>query len=395
VVRKALVLLLSGGFLAGCASPVLSPAVDEGTGAAALRARSAPAQTQYKSIYSFEKHGDGAGPFGGLTSFDGVLYGTTYLGGLHGAFGTVYQITGAGVESVIYSFKGGHDGARPFAGLINVGGLFYGTTQEGGGKSNDGTVFQVTPAGKESVVHGFKGGSDGEYPRASLTQLNGTLYGTTYFGGPAEQGTVFQIASGKESVLYSFQGGTDGARPYAGLLAVGDMLYGTTSAGGYDNDGTVFSVNGYGQEQIVHSFSGGADGAAPFAGLIAVNGTLYGTTRSGGTDNDGTVFQITGSGEESVLYSFQGGTDGSTPDAPLVDVYGTLYGTTRYGGANNLGTIYTITTGGSESVLYSFQGGSTDGYGPFAGLTNMNGILYGTTPWGGAKGRGTVFSVAL
>jgi uncharacterized repeat protein (TIGR03803 family) len=48
------------------------------------------------------------------------------------------------VETVVYSFGGGSDGVRPRAGLINVGGTLYGTT-EGGGASNRGTVFAVTP----------------------------------------------------------------------------------------------------------------------------------------------------------------------------------------------------------------------------------------------------------
>ena len=42
-------------------------------------------------------------------------------------------------------------------------------------------------------------------------------------------------------------------------------------------------------------------------------------------------------------------------------------------------------------MLYSFKGGKTDGAHPWAGLTNVNGTLYGTTVNGGATADGTVF----
>jgi hypothetical protein len=56
--------------------------------------------------------------------------------------GTIFKITPAGVESVLYSFTGGADGAGPIAGLIQgADGNFYGTTFYRGA-SNDGTVFK-------------------------------------------------------------------------------------------------------------------------------------------------------------------------------------------------------------------------------------------------------------
>jgi len=151
---------------------------------------------------------------------------------------------------------------------------------------------------------------------------------------------------------------------------------------------------------VLYSFQGPpADGEAPSAALLNVNGTLYGTTPDGGTNSAGTIFSITKSGKETVLYSFKGGSaDGGGPSAPLINVNGTLYGATGYGGAHGKGVIYSFTTAGKETVLYSFKGGSADGANPSGALLDVNGVLYGTTVSGGSRscgggGCGTVFSV--
>jgi uncharacterized repeat protein (TIGR03803 family) len=170
------------------------------------------------------------------------LYGTTETGGASGD-GTVFEISTAGKERVIYSFTGKPDGASPQASLISVNGALYGTTTAGG-TSNYGTVFEISRSGKERVVYSFKGGTDGANPAASLINVNGTLYGTTTAGGGASgSGTVFSVNRwGKETVLYGFKGGTDGAVPSASLIDVNGTLYGTTFLGGSSGFGTVFKL---------------------------------------------------------------------------------------------------------------------------------------------------------
>ena len=154
-------------------------------------------------------------------------------------------------EKVVHSFgSSARDGAFPLAGLINVSSKLYGTTSGGGAAY--GTVFSVTPAGVEKVVYSFKGASarDGEGPPAGLIYLGGKLYGTTFLGGDYGDGAVFSVTpAGVEKVVYSFKGeaGRDGASPYAGLIYLGGKLYGTTSLGGTQDEGgngsgTVFSV---------------------------------------------------------------------------------------------------------------------------------------------------------
>jgi uncharacterized repeat protein (TIGR03803 family) len=364
-------------------------------------------------LHSFGSGSDGASPLARLIDANGTLYSTTEYGGgtgCSGTCGTVFKITTSGAEKVLYSFAGGTDGAFPNAALANMGGTLYGTTPQGAGAGcmlhlGCGSVFKITK-GTESVLHSFGGAGDGAVPYAGLTDLNGTLYGTTEFGGASGFGSVFTItAAGAEMVLYSFAGAPDGAYPVAGLTNVGGTLYGTTTNGGSTGCpasggcGTVFAITQAGAYTPLHSFSGGTDGANPWGGLTNVSGTLYGTTRSGGADNLGTVFKITKAGKETVLHSFGSATDGAEPLAGMINVNGTLYGTTYQGAGTGCsgtgcGTVFKITTAGAETVIYSFAGG-TDGAFPVAGLTYMNGTLYGTTSAGGTHGQGgTVYSLS-
>ena len=145
--------------------------------------------------------------------------------------------------SVLYSFKY-HHGARPYAGLIRKNGSLYGTTHIGG-VYKFGTVFKLTPDGKEKVLYSFTGGADGRWPHGVLLRDSvGNLYGTTVGGGASGGGVVFKLdTTGAETVLYSFTGGADGGISDAGLVrdSAGN-LYGTTEAGGTYGDGVVFKI---------------------------------------------------------------------------------------------------------------------------------------------------------
>jgi uncharacterized repeat protein (TIGR03803 family) len=123
----------------------------------------------------------------------GNLYGTNYVGGIANA-GTVFKLTPGGVETVLHNFvRDGADGINPYASLILHSGNFYGTTLQGG-PANVGTVFKVTPAGTETVLYKFTGEADGGNPYAGLVfGKNNTLYSTTYQGGASNFGTVFKL----------------------------------------------------------------------------------------------------------------------------------------------------------------------------------------------------------
>jgi uncharacterized repeat protein (TIGR03803 family) len=252
----------------------------------------------------------GAKPTPGLVrDAQGNLYGTTQYGGANGCAtgygcGTVFKVTPDKTETVLHSFSGGADGEQPFGGLVvDSERNLYGTTEFGGTgtgceeSSGCGTVFKVTPSGTETVLYSFAGGDDGARPIAGLVMDGqGNLYGTTAFGGTgcggdSGCGTVFKVTpSGAETVLYNFAGGTDASGPWSSLVLDGPgNLYGTSYYGGGSGCtgnagcGTVFKVTSGGMETVLYRFTGGTDGARPYGGLVLdAQGNLYGTTYEGG-----------------------------------------------------------------------------------------------------------------
>lgn len=270
-------------------------------------------------LYSFKGYpNDGGYPEAGLVrDASGNLYGTTSIGGAGSCqdqqsqivgCGTIFMVTPSGTETVLHGFANDtSDGRQPIAGLArDSAGNLYGTTYFGGA-SGDGSVFKVTPAGDESLLYSYHGSPDGSHPQAGLTLGQGGLYGTTYDGGALNLGTVFRLSiAGQEAVLYSFTGtGRDGAHPTTDLLvdAAGN-LFGTTEAGGGSNSpycgafgpgcGTIFELTREGAEKVLHRFTGYPnDGAYPLGDLLQdAEGNLYGTTWLGGQANGGIVFQL-------------------------------------------------------------------------------------------------------
>ena len=264
-------------------------------------------------------------------------------------------------------------------------------------------------AGGYHVEYAFTGGHDGAEPESSFIKISGKLYGTSVSGGANGVGTIFSFdpSTGAETPVYTFKGGADGASPYGALIKVGGKLYGATGYGGGAGDcnggcGTVFSFDpSNGVEAVVHAFQGRPDGDGPNA-LLHVGHYLYGTT-SGNVI--GVVFSIdVATGVEKTLHVFQeGGADGQNPTGALTDVGGLLYGVTLYGGSSNCGgvgcgAVFNIDpVTGHEKVVYAFKGGA-DGAMPHANLIEVGGLLYGTTDEGGGAGpftggSGTVFSI--
>ena len=428
----------------------------------------------FTPVYQFKggAYNDGAFPVASLISDStGLLYGTTAGGGGTGCkvgCGTVFSIDPTtGVETPLYSFQGEpyHDGAVPVAGLfMDASGNLYGTTSEGGdgGSCNGngcGTVFKLAPASKlrarsrtwnYTVLYSFKGGSDGQDPRASLIQdpSSGILYGTTAEGGVADCGyfgigcgTVFSITTdgSTKTTLHAFTGAPyDGENPRAALIIdSGGNLYGTTMSGGdktnsskcvYESCGTVFELAQDGTETVLHSFQGAqkSDGGNPVSSVVLdTNGNLDGATLYGGLSDYcfgygcGTVFQLQSTGGYN-MYAFSPD-QGEAPVAGLVEDPSGLFESVACGeacnggrpsgrpGKNNCGkgchygTVYQIQTSGTtinSTSLYSFD--NTTGSAPSAPLLLSGSTLYGTTQNGGLLqncpgnlGCGTVFSITL
>jgi len=192
----------------------------------------------FSTLYSFQDGSDGGVPEGFVTLHNNILYAATQLGGnLNGCGGLGCGVlfaepTSGGTGKTVYAFTGGSDGGAPLSQLLfDASGNMYGTTYSGGdlscsnnGSVGCGVVFKLTPKGKETVIHAFKGTpNDAANPSWGLTvDSKGNGYGTTLYGGTANVGAIFKVSSnGVEKLLYSFTGGTDGAYPQSGLTIDG------------------------------------------------------------------------------------------------------------------------------------------------------------------------------
>jgi uncharacterized repeat protein (TIGR03803 family) len=386
----------------------------------ALLATAAWAASTTRLIYSFAGNADGEYTDTEL-AIDSAsnLYGTSVQGGKSGA-GTVFQVTPAGVHTVLYSFTGGTDGGEPYKGVtLGPDGNLYGTAVTGGGGSCEGgcgVVFKLTNSGgtwTHSVIHTFTGGNDGSGPGSPVAfDKHGNLYGTTPTGGSHSVGVIYQMqpnGSGgwRFRIVHAFTGGADGLGGSAGRLLISPegRLYGTSTVGGVNGFGTVYEValqQGKWQFTTLYTFKGYPDAALPYGGLVSDNkGNLYGTTYYAGENGLGTVYKISnvqGTWTETVLYSFKGGLDGDSPISTMVaDGAGNLYGTTSDGGSPSCscGTIFkmTHTTSGKwiEGVAYRFQGAPHPGFAYNGMVTDSAGNFFGATVHGGTGDDGAIY----
>jgi uncharacterized repeat protein (TIGR03803 family) len=330
--------------------------------------------------------------------------------------------------TVLHAFTGRPDGRSPEARVLrdNTGALY--TTTYSGGAFAYGTVFQIDPHGKSTVLHSFWGGEGLATWSGLIRDKSGNLYGTTVEGGTPEGnrmaplcdfgcGTVFKLdTAGKVTVIRAFSGGADGGVPEAGLIHDdAGNLYGTTTNGGniecpgpgYTTGcGVVFKIDTNGKETVLHAFSG-SDGWWPSGELLRdSHGNLYGLTLYGGDYQCapyygcGTVFKIDTRGKETVLYNFPGGSSSEYPRGSLTqDTLGNLYGTASGEQFTNYGLVFKLDKKAKETVVYAFQGGPDGAY-PMGGvMRDRLGNLFGTTEGGGLSnctgnpGCGTIFKI--
>jgi len=241
--------------------------------------------------------------------------------------------------------------------------------------NTDGAAFSVL---KEFVY------SDGANPAAGLTLSGGVLYGTTYYGGSSNSGTVFKLNTDGSgfTVIKEFSAtgsnrytNSDGAFPYAPLVLSGSTIYGTTYMGGTLGAGTVFKLNTEGSGYtVLKDFNSSGDGDGPVGGLLLSGNTLYGVTIDGGAFGNGLVFKVNTNGSGyAVLKSFDIYNDGRNPNGGLTLAGTTLYGSTVSGGPWDSGTIFKLHTDGSGFKVITARGGA------LGRLTPSGSVLYGTS----------------
>ncbi len=269
-------------------------------------------------LYNFQGGAGGGNPDAGvILDRHGNLYSTSNAGGKDGD-GSVFELsqgTGGWKETLLHSFNG-KDGCELIdTPIFDAAGNLFGTTLVCG--SGGGTVWELLHGSwKEKTLYSFTGsGGDNSWTGVVLDKA-GNIYGVTRSGGKYEQGVVFKLApqsrgKWKETVLHSFEGGPDGDQPFTTpVLDKAGNLWGTTSSGGDLSCGapygcgTVFKLTpgkgGRWKKTIVHAFAGN-DGWDPDLGNLMIDaaGNIYGTTVFGGQgdcfsgDGCGVVFEIT------------------------------------------------------------------------------------------------------
>jgi uncharacterized repeat protein (TIGR03803 family) len=386
----------------------------------------------YRILHSFgDSSGDGYASVAGLALDGGTLYGTTISGG-KGGNGTLFKLStdGTGFTNV-HNFSWS-DGANPGAGVVCSDGVLYGTTESGGDTGN-GTVFKVNTDGSgHTVIKSFPAlvpeffgtNSDGAKPRGDLVLDGNTLFGTTFFGGAAGNGTVFKInTDGSDFTVLqtfsaTFQGtnnvsgnvfvhgtNTDGANPIAGLTLAGDTLYGTTFYGGVFSNGVIFKIqkdgSGFGVLRYfpplvadTNGFGTNSDGANAWAGVALSGDELYEMTVNGENLYDGTLFKLKTNGDDYVVLKHYLSADGAFPHTAPIVSGDTLYGTTFAGGDTNRGTIFKVHTDGSNYTVFKSLN-PTDGFYSYSRFVLSGSTLYGTTDYGGTHGNGVVFAFGV
>jgi uncharacterized repeat protein (TIGR03803 family) len=289
----------------------------------------------------------------------------------------------------LHTFSGANDGGWPNGLVRGPDANLYGTTRYGGPGGN-GTIFKITPDGTFVSLYSFPGAAnDGTSPRAGLVQgIDGYFYGSTYSGGASNYGTIFKMSpDGALTTLYSFTDVNSGTNPRVALAQSDDgWLYGTTPSGGTNlYYGTIFKISTNGVFTSLYSFTGESDGEAPNALVNGTDGNMYGTT----SFSPGNVFKISPNGVFTILHSFSLGTgitNGAGPNGLVLGSDGIFYGTTSNGG-----TLFSITAGGVFNRLCSFGPANA---GPRGCVQGSDGNFYGTTSGGGAQSSGTVFKFA-
>jgi uncharacterized repeat protein (TIGR03803 family) len=237
-------------------------------------------------------------------------------------------------------------GEDPYGFVADSKGKFFGTidlAHDGGGITEGVFELRASAAGWTGTIifdDGIPSATSGGGGLA--IDPNENIFGVTSLAfKPSEVFELSPSGSGWTSkILYTFAR-IDLFPEAAPVLDKMDDVYGATVDGGPAKDGTIYELtrsrSGSWASKTLHAFTGGSsDGAAPYASItFDKSGNIYGTTQAGGASGDGTVYELTASAgryASTLLWSFDG-KDGSQPFAQVVlDTAGDVFGTTTQGG---------------------------------------------------------------
>lgn len=396
------------------------------------------AQT-YSVIDTLNYMPDGAQPNALIQDAEGNLYGTARTGGtffcLDNMFtcGAVFKVDSSGNETVLYTFKGGTDGALPLSSLIrDASGNLYGNTEGDGNFGDSSTIFELDPSGNETVLYDFEGQEGCCQDSPLALDEAGNIYGSSPYGGDLNCGyerpgcgSLYRLTqTGHFKLIHTFTG-ADGIQPEGGLIVDKNSLYGSAILGGNlsclvpvgeygvpQGCGTIFQVDSKGKLTVLHTFTDQADGGAPLGLIQDPTGNLYGIAEYGGDltcdapVGCGTIFKVDTTGHFSVLFTF---TSADIPEpgyaSHLVrDAQGNLYGIAQLGGANSSGFLFKLASDGTFTNLFSLPGTENveDGSNPQGIVMDSSGNFFGSmlmlgqeNGLCGPQGCGTLFKITF
>ena len=274
----------------------------------------------------------------------------------------------------------------------------WGVSQQGGSDAI-GSVFQVYDDGTDLEQKAeFINSIEGNQPKSKMViGSDGDFYGISSAGGTNNAGTIFKYSEAGFEVLYNLSPSTDGSNSNGDMVEISNGVFiGTTASAAEFNGGSIFRFSLDDGFSTLHNFQPALDGGNPSGAIAFNNNIIYGTCSNGGSAGFGTCFSYNLNGLFSVQHNFEGGEMGAYPQGGLIfGNDGMLYGTTQFGGAHSQGSIFRVNpTGNVFEIIYDINSATSDGRYPFGRLVeSSNGVFMGTCSEGGTNGTGTIFKV--
>lgn len=312
----------------------------------------------------------------------------------------------------------GTNGQLPTATLVqDASGNLYGTTSAGG-TNGFGTVFRLARPKTGQTQWSLTtqtsfNGTNGNSPGGIVLDAAGNLYGTTFYGGTNDVGTVFKLSQplpgqsqGVLTTLVNFKV-TDGKWPSGDLVRdVAGNLYGVTFQGGANGYGTVFKLSPptVGKTKWVLTTLvnfNGKNGETPFNGLLMdASGNLYGAAMVSSVPSHTIVFKLSPptAGQTRwtrTILAQLSPKFGNRPSPLVMDASGNLYAAMQNGGANNAGLVFRLSPPAAGQKRWTAVTLANFDWpihlGPIGKLVlDAANNLYGVTAWNG----GTVYRLS-
>jgi uncharacterized repeat protein (TIGR03803 family) len=219
-----------------------------------------PATNNYTKHHDFVSSTDGRQPVAAMTLFtDNKLYGTCLLGGANGA-GTIFQfdpVTKAFQKKVDMTDAGG---SWLYGGLTSWNGFLWGMA-ENGGINDMGTIYKYNPLTNVKTTPFHFDNLIGGHPQGNFIVHNNELWGVTANNGLGGEGTIISTNGvGVLSAAYPFQNPGTGTRARGTLLSANGKLYGMTAYGSSFGGGELFEYddvnNEYNRQTIFNKANG-------------------------------------------------------------------------------------------------------------------------------------------